>query len=70
MPTGAQVSSRYTALPKGFASRICRNEGDLSFDIVSIYGENPCGTVPTSSFPGSRDCVVRSMVLAVLPEFT
>jgi hypothetical protein len=49
---------------------ICRNEGDLGFDIVTIYAEDPTGFVPTSSFPGSRDRIVRSMVLAVLPHFT
>jgi hypothetical protein len=30
---------------------ICRNEGDVAFDIVTIYGEKPTGTVPTPSFP-------------------
>jgi hypothetical protein len=31
--------------------RICHNEGDVGFDIVTIYGEKPTGTVPTPSFP-------------------
>ena len=35
-------------------SWICRNEEDCGFDIVTIYGEDPTGTVPTPSFPGSR----------------
>ena len=40
------------------------------FDIVTIYAEDPTGPVPTPPFPGSRDRLVRSMVLAVLPHFT
>jgi hypothetical protein len=50
--------------------RICRNEQDRGFDIVTIYGENPTGTVPTSPFPGSSDHIVRSVVLAILPDST
>jgi len=49
---------------------ICRNEGDCGFDIVTIDAEDPTATVPTPSFPGSRDRIVRSMVLAVLPHVT
>jgi transposase-like protein len=48
--------------------RICRNQGTL-FDIVTIYAEAPTSPVPTPPFPGSRDRLVRSMVLAVLPHF-
>src|SRR5215469_14763950 len=44
--------------------------GELWFDIVTIYAEDPTGPVPTPPFPGSRDRLVRSMVLAVLPHFT
>jgi hypothetical protein len=40
------------------------------FDIVTIYAEDPAGPVPATPFPGSRDRLVRSMVLAVLPHFT
>jgi hypothetical protein len=39
------------------------------FDMVTIYAEDPTDTVPTPPFPGSRDRVVRSVVLAVLPHF-
>ena len=38
------------------------------FDIVAIYADDPTGTAPTPSFPGSRDRVVCSLVLAVLPH--
>jgi hypothetical protein len=31
--------------------RVCRNEGDVAFDIVTIYAEKPTGTVPTPSSP-------------------
>src|SRR5262249_1903740 len=44
-------------------SWICRNEEDCGFDMVTIYGEDPTGTVPTPSFPGSRYRIVRSMVV-------
>jgi hypothetical protein len=43
---------------------------DLGFDIVAFYAEDATGTVPTAPFPGSRHCIVRSMVLAVLPHST
>ena len=49
---------------------ICRNDGDVGFGIVTLYAEDPTGTVPTPPFPGSRDRVVRSMVLAGLPHPT
>ena len=42
----------------------------LGFDIVTFYAEDATGTVPTTPFPGSRDRIVRSIVLAVLPHFT
>ena len=52
------------ALVVPFKMGICRNDGDCGFDIVTIDAEDPTATVPTPSFPGSRDRIARSMVLA------
>jgi hypothetical protein len=30
---------------------ICRNDGDLGFEIVTIYAKDPTGTVPAPPFP-------------------
>jgi len=36
--------------------------------LISFYGENPTGTVPTPSFPGSGDRIVRSMLSSLEPS--
>jgi hypothetical protein len=49
--TGYSVSPERDAGNAMFFVWICRNEGDVGFDMVTIYGEKPTGNVPTPSFP-------------------